>query len=100
MGRKPVELETAQLGGLIAEKRGKATAESAELPPDAREALAGLRAHWRVDAGWVEEQRMEMLEVLDADRGLWLVVPREGAVKLQPTHATEVWRHLTGLIPT
>lgn len=99
-GREPVELEVAQLGRLIARERGQARAGGAQLPPEAAAAVAGLRAHWRVDAGWVEEQRLEMLEVLDADRGLWLVVPQEGGVRMQPTHAAEVWRHLTGLIPT
>jgi len=82
--REPVDLGSAELGRLVAEQR---------------EALAGLRGHWRVDARWIEEQRMEMLEVLDAEQGLWLVVPQEGGAQLRPTRAAEVWRHLTGLIP-
>lgn len=104
--REPVELESGQLGRLIAGERGQRAAEGqgaadSPEPPEAAAVVAGLRDHWRIDARWVEDGRAEMLEAIDAARGLWLVMPRrEGGARLEPTCATEVWRHLTGLIPT
>lgn len=101
-GREPVELGPAELGRLIAEQRGQAPAIAAQAAPPsgATGAVAGLRAHWRINAHWVQRQQMEMLEVIDAEHGLWLVLPAESGARLEPTHAAAIWRHLTGLIPT
>jgi len=98
--REPLTATSPQLARLIAEQRGgRPTAQRAgELPDDVRLAVEGLRGHWRVAAHRPGTAQGEMVEVLDASQGLWLVVPQNGEVALLPTDPATVWRHLTRLI--
>lgn len=97
--REAFEVAPAELAGALAVQRGIPRAAGGSLPPEAAAALAGLYGHWRVDALWRAGGEREMLEVIDAERGLWLVAPRDQAVTLTPVRAGDVWRHLAGLIP-
>jgi len=75
------------------------------VPEDAAlgQVLDTLRAHWSVEARWhpsPDSPGVRAVEVLDADCGLWLVVPDGPTVELWPTTPTQVFRLLAGLLPS
>ena len=100
IGRETLTLDVPALAQLIAAERsgGAVAAGDSNVPENARQALLGLQAHWRVEARLPGEQGGEMVEVLDAASGLWLVVPRGQTVELHPTDPAHVWRELTHLV--
>lgn len=97
--RGSVKLAPKQLALLLAEQHGSpaAASNSAGVPSEARRAVAGLRDHWRLETRR-PGAATEMVEVIDAGRGLWFVIPIGEAVELRPTGPVEVWRHLNRLI--
>jgi len=68
----------------------------------ARELVAHLHAHWRIDARWPSQparpENTETLEVVDSHAGLWLVVPDATGVELRPITPTAVFRRLSALL--
>lgn len=68
----------------------------------ASELVEGLREHWRVEARWApagDSSGHRAVEVIDTERGLWLVVSDGAEVALWPSTPTAVFRLLTTLLP-
>lgn len=64
--------------------------------------VGALREHWRVAVHWDPAEGAlsgRDIEVLDTDRGYWLVVPDGAGVELWPSTATDVLRGLCELFP-
>ena len=64
--------------------------------------VSALREHWRVAVHWDPAENAlsgRDIEVLDTDRGYWLVVPDGPGVELWPSTATDVFRGLCQLFP-
>lgn len=100
-GRETITLPASALARVVASERNRPLSSTRldEIPDQARTALAGLRDHWRIEANRLDDVDGEVLEVLESDRGLWLVVAQDTTVELRPTVAATVWRHVTQLTP-
>jgi hypothetical protein len=64
--------------------------------------VAGLREHWRVEAGWQPAAGASggrHIEVLDTEDGYWMVIPDHPTIELWPTTPTAVFSGLCGIFP-
>src|SRR5205085_5959386 len=60
-----------------------------------------VRRRWRLAATWTLDDGARggaVLEVLDAETGLWLVHPRDGELLAWPATPTVVWRQIVRLV--
>lgn len=68
----------------------------------ARQVLASVKRHWRIDAHTMDEAgpgRARSLEVLDTPGGMWRLFVDGRSVELRPSSTTSLWRILT-LVPS
>lgn len=93
-----------ELGQILSSRDGALAGRlaGAEGAAAATQLVASLREHWRAELRWRAagaSPGRRVVEVLDTDRGMWLVVPADDALELWPTTPTTVYRGLVKLFP-
>jgi len=66
----------------------------------ARQLLASVKRHWRIEARTMDEAGpgcARIVEALDTPDGIWRLFADGGCVELRPTSPTRLWRLLTVL---
>jgi len=98
LGPRP-RVEPAQRLPFSSAEFARTLVGAAPAPP----ALGSVHRHWRFVSRWPSPTRSmpgeHGVEVLDAEHGLWLVVPDGADIELWPTTPSQVWRRLVGLVP-